>query len=72
MKNTVDKPVSVLIVDDSALMREALKSIIDSTASLEVVGMACNGKEGAQKAIKLKPNVITMDLKMPVMNGLEA
>lgn len=64
--------IRVLIVDDSALMREALKQILLSDASIEVVGMARDGKEGAEKALTLKPDVITMDLKMPVMNGIEA
>jgi two-component system chemotaxis response regulator CheB len=62
----------VLIVDDSALMREALKSIIEQDPDIEVVGLAKNGKEGVEKALLLKPDVITMDLKMPMMSGLEA
>jgi two-component system chemotaxis response regulator CheB len=64
--------IRVLIVDDSALMREALKSIIERDPGIEVVGLAKNGKEGVEKALTLKPNVITMDLKMPMMSGLEA
>jgi two-component system chemotaxis response regulator CheB len=64
--------IRVLIVDDSALMRDALKSILESDGSIEVVGTAKNGMEGVEKAMALKPNVITMDLKMPMMDGLEA
>ncbi len=64
--------IRVLIVDDSALMREALKSIIEKDPVIEVVGLAKNGKEGVEKALLLKPDVITMDLKMPMMSGLEA
>lgn len=64
--------IRVLIVDDSALMREALKSIIEQDSDIEVVGLAKNGKEGVEKALLLKPDVITMDLKMPMMSGLEA
>ncbi len=64
--------IRVLIVDDSALMREALKSIIGQDPEIEIVGLAKNGKEGVEKALLLKPNVITMDLKMPMMSGLEA
>ncbi len=64
--------IRVLIVDDSALMREALKSIIEKDPAIEVVGLAKNGKEGVEKALLLKPDVITMDLKMPMMSGLEA
>ncbi len=64
--------IRVLIVDDSALVRDALKSILESDGAIEVVGMAKNGMEGVEKAFALKPNVITMDLKMPMMDGLEA
>jgi len=45
----------VLIVDDSALMREALKSIIEQDPDIEIVGLAKNGKEGVEKALMLKP-----------------
>ena len=64
--------IRVLIVDDSALMREALKTVLEQDPAIEVVGLAKDGKEGVEKAFALKPNVITMDLKMPVMSGLEA
>jgi two-component system chemotaxis response regulator CheB len=64
--------IRVLIVDDSALTREALKAIITSDPQLELVGEAKDGKEGVEKALALKPQVITMDLKMPVMGGVEA
>jgi len=64
--------IRVLIVDDSALMREALKSILEQDPSIEVAGMAKDGKEGVDKALTLKPDVITMDLKMPIMSGTEA
>ncbi len=68
----MDKRIRVLIVDDSSLMRAAIKSILSSDTEIEVVGEACNGKEGVEKTRILKPNVITMDLKMPIMGGLEA
>ena len=64
--------IKVLIVDDSALVRDALKSILESDGTIEVVGTAKNGMEGVEKAFELKPDVITMDLKMPMMDGLEA
>jgi len=68
----MSEKIRVLIVDDSALMREAIRSILGSDPSIEVVGVAKNGKEGVKKAATLKPDVITMDLKMPMMTGLEA
>ncbi len=66
------KKIRVLIVDDSPLVREALKVILGSDPDLEVVGLARDGREGVQKTLSLKPDVITMDIKMPLMNGLEA
>ncbi len=68
----VNGKIRVLIVDDSALMREALKNILESDAAVEVIGMAKDGREGFEKTLALKPDVITMDLKMPVMTGVEA
>jgi len=64
--------VRVLIVDDSALMREALKSLLEENPSIEVIGIAKDGKEGVEKALALRPDVITMDLKMPLLSGIEA
>ncbi len=64
--------IRVLIVDDSVLMLEAIKEILIGGGTFEVVGTAVNGKEAVEKAILLKPDVITMDLKMPVMSGLDA
>jgi len=66
------KKIRVLIVDDSVLMREAIKSILESVDLFEVVGIARDGQEAVQKASMLKPDVITMDLKMPLLSGLDA
>lgn len=64
--------IRVLIVDDASIMREAIKSILDADPSLEVIGMANDGKEAIRKTLALKPDVITMDMNMPNMGGLEA
>ncbi|MFP4496735.1 MAG: chemotaxis response regulator protein-glutamate methylesterase [Vulcanimicrobiota bacterium] len=64
--------ISVLITDDSILMRKRIASILESDRRIKVVGTARNGKESIEKARELKPDVITMDVEMPVMNGLEA
>jgi len=66
------KKIRVLIVDDSVLMREAIKSILESSELFEIVGLAGDGKEAVAKAALLKPDVITMDLKMPLLGGLDA
>jgi len=62
--------IRVLIVDDSALMRKALKEIIMTDSKLDVVGTARDGQDAIEKAHDLKPDVVTMDINMPVMDGL--
>lgn len=64
--------IKVLVVDDSSFFRKRLKEIIDADPALEVVGEAKDGKEGVALAAQLKPNVITMDVEMPVMDGITA
>ncbi len=62
----------VLIVDDSPTMRLMLKRIIESDPQFKVIGFASNGKEAIEKIKQLKPDVVTMDVEMPVMDGVEA
>ncbi len=62
----------VLIVDDSPLARSVIRSILETDPGIEVVGEAVNGQEGIEQAWALRPSLITMDLKMPVMDGVEA
>lgn len=62
--------IKVLVVDDSALMRKTLKEIIMTDPGLEVIGTARNGQDAIEKAHELNPDVITMDINMPVMDGL--
>lgn len=64
--------IRVLIVDDSAFMRMAMRKMIESHSDIEVIGEAKNGAIGLQMAIDLRPDVITMDVEMPVMDGLAA
>jgi two-component system, chemotaxis family, protein-glutamate methylesterase/glutaminase len=67
-----NKKYRVLIVDDSAFMRKVLENIIKSDESLEVVGQAKDGREAVTLAESLKPDVITMDINMPHVDGLQA
>lgn len=62
----------VLIVDDSSFMRKALSSVVEGDPELEVVGTARNGLEGVEMALKLKPDVVTLDIEMPELDGLGA
>ena len=64
--------IRVLLVDDSSLAREMLREILQQESGIEVVGEAVNGREAVEKARLLKPNLITMDLEMPVMSGMDA
>jgi two-component system, chemotaxis family, protein-glutamate methylesterase/glutaminase len=61
----------ILIVDDSAFMRAALGRMIKSEAGFEVVGTACSGAEALEKIWALDPDVVTLDVQMPGMDGLE-
>ena len=63
---------NVLIVDDSPFMRKVFSDVIDADASFRVLATAGNGMEAVELALKLKPDIITMDLEMPTMNGIEA
>ncbi|PJC88248.1 chemotaxis response regulator protein-glutamate methylesterase [Vibrio sp. HA2012] len=64
--------VKVLVVDDSSFFRRRVSEIINSDPRLEVMDVATNGKEAIQKVTQLKPDVITMDIEMPVMDGITA
>ena len=64
--------VRVLVVDDSALMRRLLTDLLHSSPEIEVIGTARNGREAVLQAVKLKPDVITLDVEMPEVSGLEA
>lgn len=64
--------VRVLIVDDSAFMRNALSSMLSSDPEIQVVGLARDGQEGVEKVIQLNPDVVTMDVEMPRLDGLGA
>lgn len=66
------KKIRVIIVDDSALMRKKLTEILMSDPEIEIVGLARNGKDAIEAIHALKPDVVTLDIEMPVMNGLEA
>lgn len=67
----MDKIIKVLIVDDSAYIRKVLKQILMRSPFVEVVGTARNGLDALEKVEELNPDVITLDLMMPEMNGVE-
>jgi len=65
-------PARILIVDDSPLFRNLLRKALEVQAGWQVCGEAVNGKEGIELALRTSPDLIVLDLSMPVMNGLEA
>ena len=64
--------IRVVVVDDQALLRAGFGVLLDSAADLEVVGSAANGAEAIDLVVQTQPDVVLMDIRMPVMDGLEA
>jgi two-component system chemotaxis response regulator CheB len=64
--------IRVLVVDDSALMRRLLSDMLSSAPEIEIAGTARNGREAVLQAVSLKPDVITLDVEMPEVSGLDA
>ncbi|WJW74555.1 chemotaxis response regulator protein-glutamate methylesterase [Thiohalobacter sp. IOR34] len=64
--------VRVLVVDDSGFFRRRIVEILDADPAIEVVGTAADGLQAVQKVLELKPDVVTMDIEMPVMDGITA
>ena len=64
--------IRVVVADDSPTVRELLSSVIAGEPGIQVVGVASNGREAVDLAVRLRPDLITMDVNMPVMDGLEA
>lgn len=67
----MNAPLRVLIVDDSALYRQAIGAALAQVDNVVVIGTAVNGEDAIAKIIKLKPDLLTLDVEMPVMNGIE-
>lgn len=70
-ENTAPR-LRVLVVDDSGFFRRRIVEILEGDAKLEVVGTAANGQEAVRQVMALKPDVVTMDIEMPVMDGITA
>ena len=66
------KRIRVLLVDDHAMVRQGLRTVLDSYPDLDVVGEAWNGKEAVASAERLQPSIVVMDINMPMMNGIDA
>jgi DNA-binding NarL/FixJ family response regulator len=69
---TANRQIRVLLADDHTLLRQALRLLLDSRPSVEVVGEATNGREAVEEAERLLPDVVLMDMVMPGLNGIDA
>ncbi len=72
MKSTEFGGITVLLVDDHALVREGLRMVLEVEKDIRVVAEARNGREAVEMVKKLKPDVVVMDIAMPLLNGFEA
>jgi DNA-binding NarL/FixJ family response regulator len=66
------KPIRIMIADDHTIVRQGLARLLNDQPDLEVVGQAENGREAVDKSLELRPEVIIMDIAMPLLNGIEA
>jgi DNA-binding NarL/FixJ family response regulator len=66
------RKITVLLADDHTVVRQGLRALVEAEGDSEVVGQARNGREAVQMALALRPDVILMDISMPVLNGFEA
>ncbi len=66
------EPIRLLLVDDQRLMREGLHTLLEMEPGIEVAGEAANGQEALDAYARLQPDVVLMDVRMPVMDGVEA
>jgi DNA-binding NarL/FixJ family response regulator len=66
------RPTRIVLVDDHVLVRSGLKALLDAEPDLEVTGEADNGADGAEVALERRPDVVLMDVEMPVLDGIEA
>ena len=66
------KKIRVLIADDHTLVRHGIRSLLALVADIEIVGEAGDGREAVEKVGRLMPDIVLMDLAMPIMGGLEA
>ena len=66
------RPIRIILAEDHTIVQQGLARLLDDQADLKVVGEAVNGRVAVEKALALKPDVIIMDIAMPLMNGIEA
>lgn len=68
----MNKSIKILLADDHTIVRQGLARLLDDQTDLRVVGEATDGRMALEKATALKPDIVIMDIAMPLMNGIEA
>ena len=71
-QGSMQQPIRVLLVDDHAMVRQGLRSLLETYTDIEVVGEASNGEEALSSVVTHQPAIVVMDINMPKMNGIEA
>ncbi len=71
-KRSAKRPIRVLVADDQELVRSGYKAILNTFPDIEVIGVAKDGKQAVDEALRRKPDVILMDIRMPELNGIDA
>jgi DNA-binding NarL/FixJ family response regulator len=72
MNHPTMKPIKTLLADDHTIVREGLRALLSADSAIHVVGEAHDGREAVEMATSLRPDVVVMDIAMPLLNGLEA
>jgi len=67
-----DRPIKIFLADDHTIVRQGLAKLLEAESDLEVIGEAEDGREAVKKVQKLKPDIVIMDIAMPLLNGIEA
>jgi two-component system response regulator NreC len=67
-----DKPITIFLADDHTIVRQGLAKLLEGEPGLQVVGEAKNGREAIRKVEELRPDIVLMDIAMPLLNGIEA
>lgn len=64
--------ITVIVADDHMVLRDGLRYLLEAQGDIQIVGMAANGQEAVEQALLYCPDVVVMDISMPIMNGIEA
>ena len=68
----IDKKITIFLADDHTIVRQGLVKLLEAEPNLHVLGEAENGREAVKKVEELKPDIVLMDIAMPLLNGIEA